>query len=339
MHAKTFAICLGLLLIQSLHPGRLLAVSQEVIEAAKKEGEVIWYGAGSNAIDNKIGRGFMKKYPSIKPKKFRISAYKLLVRFRAESRADRHIADIVRTTDAILETFRKEGLLIKYASPERKFYIDELKDRDGYYTAFYNFRHVIAYNTNLVPKGEVPRSYEDLLKPRWKGEMGIPDGSAGFIWFANQLKIRGEEKGLKLIRELAKQEPTVISSQSQLVKLVGAGEYAIAINSYAYRIERLKKRGAPIDWVPVEPVVIHNLFGGISKNAPHPNAAKLFMDYLLSEAGQKVYISQGVNPARTGLKAPWLPKLKVFYSDPVEMSERYGEFEKRFRKMFRARQR
>jgi hypothetical protein len=114
------------------------AASADVIEGAKKEGEINWYGGGSSEIDEDINRGFMKKYPFIQAKKFRIQSQRLLVRFETESRAGKHMADILRTTDWYIDIFKKKNLLLKYDSPERKQIPDELKDRDGFlYRALY----------------------------------------------------------------------------------------------------------------------------------------------------------------------------------------------------------
>jgi len=131
------------------------AASADIIEAAKKEGEVNWYGGGSGEIDENINRGFMKKYPFIQAKKFRIQSQRLLVRFEAESRAGKHSADIVRTTDWYIDIFKKKNLLLKYDAPERKQIPDEFKDRDGFYTSLYMAVHALTYNPKNGTKERV----------------------------------------------------------------------------------------------------------------------------------------------------------------------------------------
>ena len=128
------------------------AASADIIDAAKKEGEMNWYGGGSSEIDENINRGFMKKYPFIQAKKFRIQSQRLLVRFETESRAGKHSADIVRTTDWYIDIFKKKNLLLKYDSPERKQFGYEFKDKDGFYTSLYMAVHWLAYNPKLVAK-------------------------------------------------------------------------------------------------------------------------------------------------------------------------------------------
>ncbi|MBI4490524.1 MAG: extracellular solute-binding protein [Deltaproteobacteria bacterium] len=324
----------GAVWIYWLLPSWALASSPEIIEGAKKEGEVIWYGGGSSEIDEVMNKGFMKKYPFVQAKKFRIQSQKLLVRFEAESRAGKHVADIVRTTDWYIDIFKKKGLLMRYESQERKSYAEGLKDPDAYYTSLYIFLHVMAYNTKLVPKSEGPRSYDDLLDPKWKGRLGLEDGA--YVWFVNLLKLKGERQGHEFMKRLAGQNVNLRSGTTLLANLVVAGEIPIAIDLYAYQVERSKKKGAPIDWVAVEPAIVHAVLGGISKNTPHPNAAKLFMDYLLSEEGQRVYLSEDNQPARRGLYAPWFPKgIKLHLNNP-EMGDKFGDTQRQFHELFSA---
>jgi iron(III) transport system substrate-binding protein len=315
----------------------LWAISPEIIEAAKREGEMVWYGGGSGKEDDAVGEGFTKKYPTIRAKKFRIQSQNMIARFEAESVSGKHVADIVRTTDWYVYVAKQKGLLMKYDSPERKYFGPEFKDSEGYYTALWKYLHVIAYNTTLVPKTDVPRSYQDLLDPKWKGKIGFVDpvSASGITWFVNQLRMRGEKEGLEFMKKLAAQDISLRSSPQLLASLVAAGELPIALDLYGYQVEQLKKRGAPINFVALEPAVVHTLYGGISKYAPHPNAAKLFMDYLLSEEGQRIYLSFDFEVTRQGLYPAWFPKgVKQFVSDPQMDGERFNRYQKMFRDVF-----
>jgi iron(III) transport system substrate-binding protein len=308
------------------------AASADILDAAKKEGEVNWYGGGSSEIDESINRGFMKKYPFIQAKKFRIQSQRLLVRFEAESRAGKHSADIVRTTDWYIDIFKKKNLLMQYDSPERKQFADEFKDKDGFYTSLYMAVHGLAYNPKLVPKNELPRSYDDLLNPKWKGKLGLED--AAYVWFVNVLKSKGEKQGIEYMRRLAKQDISLRSGTTLLVNLVAAGELPMAIDLYAENIERSKKGGAPVDWVAFEPTIVHTIAGGINRNAPHPNASKLFMDFLLSEEGQRIYLAESQQPTRKGLAASWFPKnVKLHVNDP-DIGDKVGDYQKLFHEIF-----
>ena len=328
---RSFTALLGALAFWAA-PTFAFAASPEVIEGAKKEGEVVWYGGGSSEIDEVHGKNFSKKYPFLQVKKSRIQSQRLLVRFEAESRAGKHIADIVRTTDWYIDLFKQKGLLMKYESPERKAFVNELKDRDGFYTALYKQLHAIAYNTRMVRKQDLPRSYDGLLDARWKGQMGLED--AAYVWFVNMLKIRGESQGIEFMKKLARQNVSLRSGTTLLTNLVVAGEIPLVIDIYAYTVERAKKNGAPIDFHVVEPAIVHTIAGGISKNAPHPNAAKLFMDYLLSEEGQRTYLSESIEPARTGIDPAWVPKgIKLHVNSP-EIGDKVGYYQKLFADIF-----
>lgn len=308
--------------------------SADLIEGAKKEGAMDWMGGGSAEIDEVINRAFMKHYPFVQARKTRVQSQRLLVRFETESRAGKHTADIVRTTDWYIDIFKKKNLLLKYDSPERKQIPDELKDRDGFYTALYMFLHVTAYNTKMVPKNELPRSYDDLLNPKWKDKLGLED--AAYVWFVNLLKIKGEKQGVDYMRRLARQNVSLRSGTTLLASLVAAGELPLAIDLYAYNIERIKKTGAPLDWVVLEPAIVHTVTAGINRNAPHPNASKLFMDFLISEEGQRIYLGENMQPARRGLAPAWVPKnLKLHINDP-EIGDKFGDYQKLFGEIFGA---
>ncbi len=332
MHRFLIALlaALGFLALSSL----ARAASPEVIEAAKKEGEVVWYGGGSSEIDEILGKNFSKQYPFLQVKKFRIQSQKLLVRFEAESKAGKHIADIVRTTDWYIDIFKKKGLLLKYESPERKFFSSDLKDPEGYYTALYKILHTVGYNTKLVRKDELPRSYQDLLDPRWKDKLGLEDAS--YVWFVNLLKIMGESPGVEFMKKLARQNVSLRSGTTLLTNLMAAGEIPMVIDMYADNVVRVKKSGAPIDFHVLEPAIVHTITGGISKNAPHSNAAKLFMDYLLSEEGQQTYLTESREPARTGIETPWVPKgIKLYINNP-DIGDKVGYYQKLFADIFGA---
>ena len=166
---RYFLLAVPLLCLCSVAP--TFAAGADLIEGAKKEGAMDWMGGGSAEIDELINRGFMKKYPFVQARKTRVQSQRLLVRFETESRAGKHTADIVRTTDWYIDIFKKKGLLLQYEPPERKNIPDEMKDRDGFYTSLYLAVHALAYNTRAVPKNELPRSYDDLLDPKLKGKL------------------------------------------------------------------------------------------------------------------------------------------------------------------------
>jgi iron(III) transport system substrate-binding protein len=192
---------------------------------------------------------------------------------------------------------------------------------------------VIGYNTNMVSSQEAPKAWADLLDPTWKGNMGIVTNADN--WFIPMVKMMGEEKGLEYMKRLSVQNLQWRTGRTLVTQLVAAGEYGIGIAVYNQRVEELKSKGAPLEWVPVDPVFpeIHPL--AISSHAAHPNAARLFVDFVLSREGQEMMASFYRIPSRVDVD-PMVPKLKrglrVMPWDPTVVDE-YERYYKLYRKV------
>jgi len=197
---------MGLILVLSLWGSRIVchAASPQLIKAAEQEGKVVYYSTMSVQETDKAVKEFMKKYPGIKAEYFRITKEKLVSRLLAEDSADRTMADVVSVNDMVMELLRIRNILGPYNNPEASAYSPGFKDRSGYWTGLYGPTAVIVYNTRLVKPESAPKTYEDLLDPKWKGKMGM-DGSK-WEWFAAQLQIMGQEKGLAFMKRLASQD-------------------------------------------------------------------------------------------------------------------------------------
>ena len=191
-----------------------------------------------------------------------------------------------------------------------------------------------AYNTRLVPARQLAKSYDDLLDPKWKGKLMMEGTKAD--WFAGMLQILGQERGLKYMRELAKQQPSPREGHELLAQLVVAGEGVFDINIPASSVERMKERGAPIDWTALGPVPAIMVGVGIATGAPHPNAAKLFLEFVLSREGQKLMQTPGRHIARGDLaneQAAMLKDLKIVPVNPA-LAEKLDEYAKQLRSIF-----
>ncbi len=274
------------------------AASSTLIEGAKKEGKVIWYTTMPVQDVDRLLKGFAAQYPYIKIEILRLSAVSLRNKVLAEARMKKHSFDVVSIGIDAFYHLLKQGLIAKYNSPERKSYHDDLKDREGYWTGFYQNTHVIAYNTKLVSPSDVPHSYEDLLSPKWKNKKLALDNK-DWNWFAAQLEIMGREKGLEFGRRLANQNLYLRPGKSLLVELLIAQEFQVAVNVYGSVVEVQKKKGAPVEWVPVEPVVRHVIGMMLASHAKNPNSAKLFIDYALSREAQILTAMSGRLPCRS----------------------------------------
>ena len=270
----------------------------KLIEGAKKEGEVVVYGTMSIEAATLLHGRFREKYPFIDVKLNRLGSGKFVPRVLAEMRAKQYLADILQTNSLTLHYIKKEGFLTNYLSPEDKFFPAKFKEQ-GYWTTTNMNVHVLAYNTKLVPRDRVPKSYDDLLNPVWKGKMLIDPSEQ---WGALMFQIMGKEKAQRYMRELAKQNIGVRRDSSALRgQLVAAGEAPLDIDSTFGPVDDLKRRGAPIEWAALPPTPVVTSAHGIAYRPPHPNAARLYLDYMLSREGQRAVLETRRHVARSDL--------------------------------------
>lgn len=321
--------CSGLILAWGCLIG-IGAEAQDLRGKAEAEGRVVFY-ATFNANDAKtIIDGFKQLYPKIDAVFYRATDAQLMERILTEARAGKSLWDVVTTTSFYGHTLKKKGFLAPYDSAERKFYREGYKDTQGFWTSTYTNYAALGYNSKQVPKASVPKSYADLLKPEWKGHLGM-DGRA-YEWFGTMLKAMGEEKGLNYMRALAKQQVQLRHGRTLIAQLVAAGEFKGALTAYSQTFEQLKVAGAPADWVYLSPVFANIHPTGLSSKAPHPNAGKLFIDFALSKKGQEILQSLRRIPDRIDT-LPDPPRLVEGITPAFAPAEVFEEFE-RYAKLF-----
>jgi iron(III) transport system substrate-binding protein len=298
----------------------------EVQQKAEAEGKVVFY-ASMTATDAKaLVDGFKQLYPKIDGEFYRTSDSQLMEKILTESRAGRPLWDVVCETGFYGNLLKKRGMLEAYDSPERKFFRDAYKDPQAFWTSIYTTYAVFGHNTKLVPKSSVPKSYEDLLKPEWKGQMGIEQRA--YEWFATTMRnMGGEEKGLAFMRRLAQQQLQPRPGRTLIAQLVTAGEYKGSLSVYSQSYEILKGSGAPVDWTPLDPVYASIHPTGIAAKAPHPNAARLLMDFILSKKGQEILRSVKRIPDRIDTP-PDPPRLIEGIRPAVTSPEVYDNFDR-----------
>lgn len=309
------------------------AHAQDVKKGAETEGKLVFYAA-FNATDSKILiDAFRQLYPKIEGSFYRATDAQLMERILTENRAGQPLWDVVMSTSYYGYNLKKRGLLAVYDSPERKFYRDGYKDPQAMWTSIYTNYGAFGYNTRNVPRASIPKTHQDLLKPEWKGNIGL-DGRA-YEWFGTMVKAMGDEKGLAYMRELAKQVG-LRNGRTILAQLVAAGEYKGSLSTYSAQYEQLKPQGAPVDWIYLNPVFanIHPL--GIAAKAPHPNAARLFVDFVLSKHGQELV--RGMNRIPDRIDVPpqqprYIEGIKPAFA-PVEVLENFEGYAKQFHEIF-----
>ena len=305
-------LCLGFALVMLPRDNARAASAEEentakLIAGAKKEGKLLWYATLVTNDAERLLKRFQEKYPFIKTELFRTGDDGMMTRIMAEAQAKRPAFDVVMITGIAGEILKRKGLTAKYLSPERKFYPEGSKDPEGYWTDIYMNLFTIGYNTKLISRQEAPKTWADLLQPKWKKKMGMDTKS--FYWFAVMLKSMGDEKGLDYMKKLANQEIQFRTGQPLITQLMAAGEVNLGVALYNQVVEVMKTQGGPVEWVAVEPVIpqIHPL--SVASQAPHPNAARLFVDFLLAKEGQEMLASFARIPSRIDVD-PLIPRLK-----------------------------
>jgi ABC-type Fe3+ transport system substrate-binding protein len=269
---------------------------RRLIEGAKKEKELTFYSSIPTDDISALVAAFDKRY-GIKVKVWRADSEGFLQRIMREAKARRFEVDIMAGSTSALEPLHRENLLQEVKSPNFADLIPEAIAPHRQWVAVYLNTIVQAYNTFLVQKENLPNSYRDLLKPEWKGKLGIE--SEDFDWFAQVVTYLGEARGVQLFRDIvAANGISVRKGHNLLANLVAAGEVPLALTVYGFLAEQAKRKGAPLDWFVLPPAVARMTAQGLARNAPHPHAAVLFFDFLIGEGQQLLASRQFVTVTR-----------------------------------------
>jgi ABC-type Fe3+ transport system substrate-binding protein len=306
----------------------LFAADDKTVAAARKEGTVSFYTSMAATESKLLADAFQAKYPFLKVEITRLSSEKLLQRIHTEHRAGRGLFDVVTNSGFEMHLLNKARLLARYPSPEFDAFAADSKDRAGYWVDMYSNLRVITYNTRLVAKEKVPRSYEDLLDPAWKGAIGFPEGQ--YSWYGTMLRVMGEEKGRQFMQGLARQELQYRASPVLITQFVAAGEFNLGF-VYDNQVLRFRKEGAPLGVAPL-PFVTKNMHPiGLSAAVPHPNAGRLFIDFVLSREGQTLMKSLGRVISRSDIPQEDLGRFKMI-ADDITLADRINQLMEDYKK-------
>jgi len=299
--------------------------NEKLVAAARKEGTFTWYTTVADKDVAPLVAPFEKKY-GIKVKVWRASTDKVLTRTLAEAAAGHYEADAIHIGSPELEALHREKILQPIYSPYFKQLIPDAVPAHSEWATTLLSVWVQAYNTHLIKKEDLPKKWEDLLDPRWKGNLGIEAKIQE--WFASVVQDMGEEKGIQLFRDIvAKNGISVRRGHSLLNNLVIAGEVPMALAMYNYMPIAAKAQGAPIDWFALEPVIARANGMGVARRAAHPNAAMLFLDYLLSPETQKLLVQRDYVPSNANVPSP-LGKIRIKLVDPVQTLDELDKWTK-----------
>jgi ABC-type Fe3+ transport system substrate-binding protein len=319
------------------------AADSALYEAAKKEGTVVWY---TTLIVNQAVRpliaAFNKKYPGITVRFSRANSGPTALKIMNEARAGRVQADVfdgIDTTPPLL----KAGLAAKFVPSEAGKYPAELKDPDGRWNAILQYFLTPAANTKLVAQNDIPNSAEDFLNPRWKGKIAwsTAPSSGAAVYVGAVLTTMGEEKGMAFLHRLAKQDIVNVDATNRaILDQVIVGQYPLALSIFNHHAVLSAQKGAPVKWLKVEPISSPTHSVGLVKDAPHPNAGKLLIDFLTSEEGQRTLASVGYIPAMPSVPAktpevkPQAGGFKAVVLSPATITAKLDEWQKVKKELF-----
>jgi iron(III) transport system substrate-binding protein len=303
---------------------------KRLVERAKQEGTLTIYTSLAPSEARPMAEAFEKKY-GIKVELWRAISERVVQRAVSEAKAGRHAVDVIATNGPEMESLAREKILTSFHTPHaadlpaaaipkhRQWMPDRLQ--------FF----VVGYNTNLVKKEDLPKTLKGFLDPKWKGKLGLETGDAE--WMATLVKKWGESEGMAFFRKLSEMRPEVRKGHVLLAQLIAAGEIPVGLTAYSANVETLKRKGAPIDFAPIDAVARPQGIG-ISRNAPHPAAALLYADFVLSaEDGQRLYESMGRPPVNRKVKSK-LTDFEHVFLDPVSVLDEAAKWDKLWEELF-----
>ena len=303
---------------------------QRLVEAAKKEGTLTFYTSMQTPESGPLSQAFEKKY-GIKVQLWRATSDQVVQRAITEARGGRNALDVVETNAPEVEALAREQVVAEYRTAHaadlpawaipahRKWYSDRAN------------LWIVAFNTGKVKKEEIPPSYEGFTEAKWKGRIGIE--ATDQDWMYGVVNFLGEQRGMDMVRKLSAMKPDMRTGHALLAELIAAGEIPIGLTVYSGNADSIKKKGGPIDWVAVEPIIGRPQALAVAKNAPHPNAALLFADFILSPEGQKFLNDLDRVPSSKTQKT-LLDRYKFAMVDPIKWLDDAPKWEKLWKEMF-----
>ena len=282
---------------------------KKLVEGARKEGEMIWYTNSGIENANRYIQAFKKVYPFINAQVWRSKTRQVVQRVVAEARAGRHLVDVVKPSTDLMPALLDAKVLGRYESPARNVYSAHSKG-EFYSNMNYAFR-IFSYNPRKVARKDVPKTWDELLQPRWKGEILFDESSLEEV--VSLIAAWGKQKATEYFTRLSQQQLLIRVGRDTITQMMMAGEAPLAVTTYGYNSESLKAQNAPIDWVAQDliPALMYPLT--MARNAPHPYSAALFYDFLLSEQGQQLIAREGRVVAHPKVE-PIYPRMKELQS-------------------------
>jgi ABC-type Fe3+ transport system substrate-binding protein len=278
---------------------RLPAAEREaaLIKEARNEKTVIWYAPMNREDLRQFTAGFEAQYPFLQVEILTGGPQSLLNRILTERRAGKDNFDTLNIRSSALYTLKKAGAIARYESPQRRGLRSGFYDKEGYFNGLWASLMVYLFNNKQISRAQAPKSIDDLLQPKWKDKMGMDQDADDYI--AALLDYYGDEKGKQIARALGAQQLNIRKGRTLVSQLVAAGEFPIQIDAHHHEAVALRQAGAPVDYVFPEPFIPVKSVSAfvISLHSPHPHAAALLVDFMLSKKGQEIAFKQRRWPA------------------------------------------
>ena len=304
---------------------------EKLVAGAKKEGELTIYTSSQSDDIGAVAKAFEAKY-GVKVNLWRAGSEKVLQRAVTEARGGRHAVDVLETNGPEMEMLHREQVLQAVKSPHLADLIPAARRPHGEWVGTRLNVFALAYNTRLVKKEELPKSFADLTHPRWKGRLGIEADDQD--WLAGVMAQLGEQKGTQIFREMVKNNGiSVRRGHTLLTQLVVSGEVPLALTVYNYKAEQFKNQGAPIEWFSIGKAVARPNGVGVARRAPHPHAAVLFYDFEIGEEGQRILAKRDFVPTNRRIDTP-LNKMPLELVDPKVMLDEHDKWTKLYEELF-----
>ena len=288
-------------LVLILWPALALAQTAEIINQAKKEGEVVLYTTMTVGDFEHFKKAAKEKYPFLEIRHVYLSSARQAARVMQEHRAGRVQADVLGNSPEPLLYFKQQGVIGPYRSSEIKNFIERTWDPEGYWSGITTDLLVTGFNPKLVSKGAAPKNYDEYLKPQFKGQLavnrGVPYPLTGMV------SLRGEEQGIAYFKKLSQQELRLVEGYTHTINLMAAGEYPMTAFMQISKLDAMKRKQAPVDWLPSSQTLATISTVAMVKNPLHPAAAQLLIDFYLSPEGQRALAAAGKIPLRHGVKS------------------------------------
>jgi iron(III) transport system substrate-binding protein len=310
-----------------------------MVDAARREGRLTIYTDLAVEVIQAIIASFRQQYAGIEVDFVRGDTGPMTQRFETESAAGRHQADVITNTDRQARQLAARGFTQPHTSAHIEKYPRELRAPNDAWSPYSSVQFGIAWNTDRVRDADAPTSWQDLLAPRWRNQLGMQDplqgGGAG-IWVVTMYEVMGEERWTDYMRRLGQQRLRY-GRYLEVRDMAAAGEIAVQVVAYPSFTQPLMDRGAPLKWRLFDPVIYTALTINLSRNARSPNAGRLFIDFITSEAGQRLLADRAQIPAMPAMLPPAFAPIAQVTLVPQAIDleqQRFDFFQQKMREFF-----